>query len=233
MTKAGFKYTDKKPAYVFVLGGDGTFVRTIKKLYLSETKIIPINTGTIGFYSSFDCSNLPKVDQIIDDSNYVKPDVINVKIGKKTIYAINEIALKALNTISCDLYINDSFYESFRGSGILICTKTGSTGYCKSALGSIILPNVNAYELIELFPTLHAKKNTISSPIILNTNSSVNIKNIKSNYKNSLVADGIEEALITNDNSLLVSITKPKFDLFFTKNEKQYICKLQKVFIKG
>ncbi len=233
MTNNGFKKEIKNPKYVFVLGGDGTFIKTINKFYSKEVNLIHINTGNIGFYSKFNSKKLPSINQITNESNYINPDVLLAKAKNKYFNAINEIAIKSTNTISCDIYINNTFYESFRGSGLLVSTKTGSTGFCKSALGSIIFPTVDAYELVELFPTLHAKKNSISSPIVLGTKSKITIKNILSNYSNSLITDGIERTCLSNEDSLNIEIIKPKFKLLFTKNESEYIKKIQETFING
>lgn len=233
LIKNKFKKDVKNPKFVFILGGDGTFVKASSQFYSKEVNLIHINTGNVGFYSKFNSKKLPTINQIIDESNYINPDVLLAKAKNKCFNAINEIAIKSTNTISCDIYIDNVFYESFRGSGLLVSTKTGSTGFCKSALGSIIFPTVDAYELVELFPTLHAKKNSISSPIVLSTKSKITIKNISSNYKNSLITDGIEKTCLSNKDCLTLEIIKPKFKLFFTKNQSEYINKLQETFIKG
>lgn len=239
MTKNEYKLDKKNPSYVFILGGDGTFVSTIKKFYNKEVWIIPINTGNVGFYSFFNKNRLPKLRDIQNKSNYINPDVIKAKINKKEVYAINEIAINGVNTITCSININGHFYEQFKGSGLIVSTKTGSTGYCKSANGSIIFPNVDAFEIIELFPTLHAKKTTINSPIILNTkNTKVKINNFKSNNPISFVSDGQCVAAL-KEATLDLSIIKPKgFKLFFPIRDNSqcngdYIDKLQKTFIKG
>ncbi len=239
MTKNKYKLDKKNPSYVFILGGDGTFVSTIKKFYKKDVWIIPINTGNVGFYSFYNKNHLPKLKDVENKFNYINPDVIKAKIDNKEVYAINEIAINGVNTISCSIVINGHFYEKFKGSGLIISTKTGSTGYCKSANGSIIFPNVDAFEIIELFPTLHAKKTTINSPIILNTNKTkVIINDFKSNNPISFVSDG-QCVLTSKEATVDLAIIKPTgFKLFFPiKNNSQcnghYIQKLQKTFIKG
>jgi NAD+ kinase len=41
------------PDYLFIIGGDGTFVRELQNYYNRDIKIVCINTGTVGFYYQF------------------------------------------------------------------------------------------------------------------------------------------------------------------------------------
>jgi NAD+ kinase len=174
------------------VGGDGTLVRTLKKCYNKNIRVICINTGNVGFYASFTQKNIDKFEnEILNTSNYIHPDILEIEINGKKIYAINEVVVQALNTIEMDIEISNNFYENFKGTGILICTKTGSTGQAKTNNGAIISPDINAIQLVEIAPTLHANKNTIKSPFVFSGNSTIKLSNFKFSQRTDVIADGM------------------------------------------
>lgn len=99
---------------IIVLGGDGTFVHAYNAYANKKIKMVLINTGLIGFYSvnlGLDPKSI--IDFFENDNNFYKPDVVACKAGNKTYYAINEILIEGINTISSDIYINNNHYEWF------------------------------------------------------------------------------------------------------------------------
>jgi NAD+ kinase len=50
-------FDSKQHNLLFVVGGDGTFVRCLRKYYNTPVRIICINTGTVGFYARFKHDN--------------------------------------------------------------------------------------------------------------------------------------------------------------------------------
>lgn len=97
---------------IIVLGGDGTFVHAYNTYAKKDVKMVLINTGLVGFYS-IDLNLDPKaiIKYFDNDNNFYKPDVVSCKVGNKTYYAINEILIEGINTISADISINNNHYE--------------------------------------------------------------------------------------------------------------------------
>ena len=73
------KNNPKKHDYILIIGGDGTFLKTLYKLNkFNNARVIPINGGTIGFYSYFNTKNLnSSLKNITNEEKYNKPIVIN------------------------------------------------------------------------------------------------------------------------------------------------------------
>ena len=121
---------NEKSSNVLVLGGDGTFIKAFNKYRMKNVKLLLINTGGIGFYSSFD--NIFSIDKILnffsDENNFYNPNIIKCEINSKSYYAINEIFINSPSVIKTNISINDCKYETFVGSGLSFCTITGSTG---------------------------------------------------------------------------------------------------------
>jgi|GEM_PF-417521 len=177
------KENNLSPDIVFIIGGDGTFLKAVNKYnqQLNKIKFVTFNQGNIGFYHNF---SVDQIDQVLEslakkDQNLIikELDLLEVVINKKVIYGINEFRLVNLSqTLSCDVYINDQFLEFFRGSGLIIATKTGATGLMKTAGGAIIFAQTKLMQYQELFPVNNSSYRTINSPIVFDQEQSITLK---------------------------------------------------------
>lgn len=218
---------------IIVLGGDGTFVHAYNIYAKKNVKMVLISTGLVGFYGvdlKIDAKAIIKYFN--DDSNFYKPDVVACETSKKTYYAINEILIEGINTISTDITINKSYYEWFRGSGLCFCTKTGSTGLNKSLKNAILLTKNKIWEMSEVSPLAHAKHLSIGNAVVLDNNHTITLSNFKANGQLILMNDGIEHAVDSKSNFNLY-LTTLNAKIGFYKNLKPYLNKLRKVFIIG
>jgi NAD+ kinase len=146
---------------------------------------------------------------------------------------MNELVIQSLNTVKMNVHINDSLYENYMGSGILIATRTGATGQAKSNGGAIIFPDVDAIELVELAPTNHSKHHSFNAPVILNGNSKIQFKDFISAQRCDLIIDGMRVKHIKPTDQITISKQVAPFSLCFSDDTKGYINKLQQTFIKG
>jgi NAD kinase len=115
---------------------------------------------------------------------------------------------------------------------VLISTRTGSTGQSRANGGAIIAPDVNAYELVEIAPTLHAKNLTINAPIIINEASKTTIEMLFTSQRSDLITDGMLQCEIKENDIIEIKHVDAKFKLCFTNNMNEYISKLRNTFIK-
>lgn len=218
---------------IIVLGGDGTFVHAYNTYAKKDVKMVLVNTGLVGFYSIDLALNAKAIIKYFNnDKHFYTPDVVACQTGKKTYYAINEILIEGMNTISCDIGINGHHYEWFWGSGLCFCTKTGSTGLNKSLKNSILLTKNRIWEMSEVSPLAHAKYLSIGNSVVLDSDHEVELKNLKANGKLSLMNDGYEH-ILNSRAGVKLYLTTLQAKIAFTKELKPYINKLQKVFIIG
>jgi NAD+ kinase len=104
-------------------------VRNLRYYYHKAINIVSINTGNIGFYAHFHRDDFKRfMEDIMNSENYSNPYLLEIYVNDKHLNAINEMTIQSLNTISIDITINDIFYETCKGTGVMICTRTGSTG---------------------------------------------------------------------------------------------------------
>ena len=218
---------------IIVLGGDGTFVHAYNKYAKKNVKMILINTGSVGFYSvdlKLDAKAIIKYFE--KENNFYKPDVVACKTNNKTYYAINEILIQGINTISADIAINKSHYEWFRGSGLCFCTKTGSTGLNKSLKNAILLTKNKIWEMSEVSPLAHAKYLSVGNAIVLDNDHTVTLSNLKGNGQLILMNDGYEH-ILDSKTIFTLNLTTLNAKIGFYKNLKPYLNKLREVFIIG
>ncbi|WP_033160208.1 NAD(+) kinase [Mycoplasmoides alvi] len=228
---------NNKPDYLFSVGGDGTFIKHAIEYNFANTKIIGINGGNLGFYSSFNEKNINFLLSNWKKLNFEKIDLIQVKHNNKLHFGINELAVISSTAYPLKIYFNDFFYEQFRGTGVLIGTRTGSTGYIKSAKGAIISPGIDCLEFVELQPLLHVDFLTIQSPIILPLKTKIKIcaeENLSANKNISKIyLDGIEIENNFSNTCVEIESIKSKAKFLLPNTIESFITKLQKTFIKG
>jgi NAD+ kinase len=159
---------------------------------------------------------------------------LEININDKFIFnAMNEVVIQSLNTVKMDVFINGSLYENYMGSGVLVTTRTGSTGQAKSNGGAIIFPNVDAFEFVELSPTNHTKHHSFNAPAILCSSAKIELNNFKSSQRCDLIIDGMRVRHINSEDKITITKQDAPFSLCFSGEVKSYISKLQQTFIKG
>lgn len=144
------------------LGGDGTFLRTAKRVSSKNIPILGINTGNLGYLTD---AKMSEVETVIDDimNNRYKIEcrtVIEVisldenhPINEP--FALNEVAILRQDTssiISVETSVNDSYLTTYKGDGLIISTPTGSTAYNLSVGGPILDPNSQNIVLSPISP---------------------------------------------------------------------------------
>lgn len=173
---------DGHPDFVFVIGGDGTFLNAVHQYtdYLDKIVFIPIKFGGIGFYTNHNSAKDFKTifkTGIPEKQKYFEYSLLEIKSQNQVNYSINEIKIvNNVRPLNLDVYVNDGLLETFKGTGLVFSTPSGSTGFSKSAGGAIIYPDIDIYEMLELFPVSTNKFRTLNAPIIFSPNQIIKIK---------------------------------------------------------
>lgn len=185
----------KNPDLVISIGGDGTLLGAFHAYQdlVDQVWFIGIHTGHLGFYTDW---KVDELDTLVYSLIYKKPDVVDcplldVQIQYKNndcahLLALNEATIRKNNgsTEEADVFINDKFFEKFRGDGLCFSTPTGSTAYNKSIHGAIIEPGINAFQMTEIASLNNIAYRTLSAPIVLPATKKINIelKECKNTY---------------------------------------------------
>ena len=153
-----------QPNLVIVFGGDGTLLAAARAFARTETPILSVNLGSLGFltetplhdiYNTLEawCDNAAAIDvrammhtELHRDGRVLQQwDALNdVVVAKGTIARMADFTVE----------IDQQFVATFRADGIIVSTPTGSTAYNLAADGPIMMPSVNAMVVTPICPHL-------------------------------------------------------------------------------
>ena len=149
----------KNADFVIAIGGDGTILRCAKYLIGTDTKLLGINTGTLGFMAGLEADQLDKLALLrsgdYEVSQRMTLDVtFSGKDGDITYTALNEVAVRSGSFRICDFDVCSNGYliGKYRADGVLFSTPSGSTAYALSAGGPVIEPDLECIEMTLICP---------------------------------------------------------------------------------
>ena len=135
---------------IICVGGDGTLLKTVKRLGHLSKPIYGINAGTIGFLMN--SITLEELDsKVLDYNSNYKVQSLNTIEGTvhydggkiKTVHAFNEVGIGGdMSTWAHFKVQSKSLPKKFKGSGVIISTAQGSTGVNKNNYG-VVVPITN------------------------------------------------------------------------------------------
>lgn len=145
--------------FVIAIGGDGTILRCAKLLTGTDTKLLGINTGTLGFMAGLEANQLDKLSLLksgeYEISDRMTLDVVFHRDTGDVIYtALNEISARSGSFRICDfdVYSDSYLVGKYRADGVLFSTPSGSTAYALSAGGPVIEPDLECIEMTLICP---------------------------------------------------------------------------------
>ena len=153
-----YPYNGGKADLFVCFGGDGTILKTAKVASEFGAAVIAVNTGRLGFLSSFTknvgaeelCDIIEKA--VNGEIKVTERVILELSVENKKFYALNEIFVSRsgepearCESIDLGLDINGEFVYRFVGDGLIISTPTGSTAYSLSAGGAVLSPDVKAF----------------------------------------------------------------------------------------
>jgi NAD+ kinase len=165
-----------KTDVLFVLGGDGTFLRAARAVAEVDVPLLGVNLGKIGFLSKVEADELEAVLARIADGRYRLEErmVLEGRIhpggGDPTderLIALNDIVIArgALARVCrIDVSIDDSHLATFIADGLVVASPTGSTGYSFSAGGPIVEPQSRNLIVTPIAGYLSAIRSVVTGP---------------------------------------------------------------------
>jgi NAD+ kinase len=147
---------------VAALGGDGTILKAVHLLGYTETPILGVNHGRLGFMTGAPAGGLKNAissalagEGRIERRATLEASVVmeGREVGRYR--ALNEVYLgkaSAGRVIEVSLSISDTHMYTTACDGVIVATPTGSTAYALSAGGPILSPEVAANVVIPVAP---------------------------------------------------------------------------------
>lgn len=149
----------KTADFVIAIGGDGTILRCAKFLMGTDTKLLGINTGTLGFMAGLEADQLDKL-HLLTAGEYEISQRMTLDItyhgnrGDEVYTALNEASARSGSFRICDFEVYSEGYlvGRYRADGVLFSTPSGSTAYALSTGGPIIEPDLECIEMTLICP---------------------------------------------------------------------------------
>lgn len=140
---------------LFILGGDGTILRCAEACARTDTKIVGVNYGTLGFLAEFEKEERDAIPAFLQSAergelHTIERSFLKTVCNGKAFHSLNEVALRRDYSVSdgrmltAGVKVNGCEFDELSGDGVLVCTPTGSTAYSLSAGGPIIPPQTEA-----------------------------------------------------------------------------------------
>lgn len=178
-----------------VLGGDGTMIRTFRRLERREIPLLGINLGGLGFLTEF---RVEDIDRALDGllrgrlgrEERMTLDGACLRSGREAekFTALNEIVIGKGGTarvIKMEAFLDADYLTAYMADGIIIATPTGSTGYSLSAQGPIVSPQTGVILINPICP--HTLTNR---PIIIGGEKTIRVILKTAPEGTSLTVDG-------------------------------------------
>jgi NAD+ kinase len=206
LEQAGFVAPDKfDPAaeLIVCIGGDGSLLNTLDALNFPEIPIIGINTGHLGFFQELQPGELDEFIFRYQEKQYavqqmktVRADVEHGETSAR-LTGLNEIVIRGARShvVYLNIFIEDSFIETFRGDGVLVATPAGSTAYNYALGGSIVDPRLDLLQVTPIAPINNSAYRSFTSSVLLPPHLSVRVfpQYSREAEKDILIAaDGVE-----------------------------------------
>jgi len=148
--------------FLISLGGDGTLLSLVRRSYGYHKPVLGINAGNLGFLADISINevelffdNLLKGNYRIDDRMMIEGFVKNKDGDIKKFFAFNDVVITRLaisKMVSINASINNDWFNTYRGDGLIISTPTGSTAYNLAVGGPIIYPLTQAFIMTPISP---------------------------------------------------------------------------------
>jgi NAD+ kinase len=143
-----------------VLGGDGTILKAAELVRESQTPLLGINLGHVGFLAESEKNQISStIARVVEKDYLVKERLtldVTVKLEGNQVYrtwALNEATVEKNareRMLEVVVEVDGRPLSSFGCDGIVMSTPTGSTAYAFSAGGPVVWPSVDALLMVPL-----------------------------------------------------------------------------------
>ncbi len=213
--------------WIFVFGGDGTILRSVKFSLATDTPILGVNLGRLGFLSDVSLEELSKSVRKLFDGKYTIQERMmlraNVRRGGVCIYsdwALNDIVVhkgRIPTLIEIRLSVNRRFVLEARCDGMIASSPTGSTAYSISAGGPILSPVMEAIIVSPLNPHILSVR-----PMLFGPEDTVGFRLTRTHGVATLQLDGRNVLEVQDRDDILISRAAKKVRFVKLSNKTFY-----------
>ncbi len=197
-------------------GGDGTILRATTFVKDLGIPIVGVNTGRLGFLSTFKKEDVRKVvlEFVAGAYTIVERSLVQLEtpaldaVFGKLNFALNEITVSRKDTtsmITVETHLNNEYLTSYWADGLIISTPTGSTGYSLSCGGPVIVPTAKSLVLTPIAP-----HNLNARPLVISDDTVIRLR-VSGREENHLVS--LDSRIASLENGQEITIKKAPFTI--------------------
>ena len=211
LIKAGYKVNLAKADLVITLGGDGTILRAARLLHKTNTPILGVHMGGLGFLTEISLIQIPQALSLIKRKAYKidERSMLEASVAGKKLIALNDMVINK-SGIARVIRLEIEGIAEYLADGLIISTATGSTAYNLSVGGPLLSPESSSMILSAICP----HKISIR-PVVLEKEIKVRLLR---GEQVSLTADGQQMLAIKPDQ--VVTIKKSKYKTRFIRMQE-------------
>jgi NAD+ kinase len=213
--------------FAVVLGGDGSILSAAKQMAESQTPVIGVNLGKLGFLADVQPDEfeqiLPELCQghcrIVEHLMF---DCLVTRGGQPIArqLGLNETAVLGgppYSILSINLYVDAELATTYSCDGLIISTPVGSTAHSLSAGGPILRKNLKAFVISPISPhTLTVR------PVVDSADRVYEVVVQDPTAATSVVVDGRVLSSLTVDDRVRVVRATPSFKLIEVRGHSYY-----------
>ncbi len=198
--------------FLVSLGGDGTLLESITYVGERQIPIVGVNFGRLGFLATIapgklqEALNALEADQfLLDDRTLVHVDS-EKDVFEGIRFGLNDFTVsktESSSMIVVHAYLDGKFLNSYWADGLVISTPTGSTGYCLSVGGPVVMPYSGNFIIAPMCP-----HNLNVRPLVVNDSGVISVT-VESRSKNFLAALDTRSRIV--DESVRFTVKKEAF----------------------
>ena len=197
-------------------GGDGTILRAITYIGKLDIPIVGVNTGRLGFLSTFKKEDVRQVIRefvagaytIVERSLVAVQTAEDIPEFRAMNFALNEVTVSRKDTtsmITVETYLNNEYLTSYWADGLIVATPTGSTGYSLSCGGPLITPTAKSLVITPIAP-----HNLNARPLVISDDTEIRLK-VTGREENHLVS--LDSRIASLENGKEIIIKKADFNI--------------------
>jgi NAD+ kinase len=152
-----------KSDMAIVMGGDGTLLKTARRMPRKKVAILGVHLGTLGFLTETTPDKmfkmLSKIFQghcALDKRTLLRTTLYRDHKKHSTYLSLNDAVINQgsfARLIQMRLEINQRLVVNFKADGLIVSTPTGSTAHALSAGGPIVHPHVPSLVVSPICPS--------------------------------------------------------------------------------
>ncbi len=219
----GFNRMCQEVDLLISLGGDGTLLSLVRKSYGYDKPILGINAGNLGFLAD---TPIDLVDDMLDrlttgnyriDNRMLISGYIKGIDYKKNFYAFNDVVISRptiSHMVKIDASIDDDWFNTYRGDGLIISTPTGSTAYNLSLGGPIMYPLSKVFIMTPVAPHSLTQR-----PLVVPSDFTINLS---SPDELVIIVDGQDDYILKEREKLVIKGAKMSAKLLHKKEHSYF-----------